>query len=369
MVNKQKNKKKNTPQKTSINKPEKKLTTTLYLVLLFPCILLLMIGGIVMIHYFKPKTPEISVVMPVYNTADYLNESISGALAQTFKDFELILVNDGSTDNSLEIMKQFAKKDKRIKLVNMAKNSGAAAARNEGLKHINGKYTLFVDSDDFMFPTMLEKMYAQAQKFNLDITMALASVIDSQSGEPYPISVIDKKISFAYSFLQKNHVNYFSYKQFPRIFFQIMRKYVWDKLIKTSIIKDNNLYFDNVPSHNDTYFITMALLHAKRIGYITDRVYLYRANRTGAVSQKNPDDMKSTYFTFIKIGQSLQDMGIYNELSETYMRWVGAFIPPEDWPLQQQDQVYRQKLIELRYGSHNVYLQSKASENQARNSE
>ncbi|MBO6281115.1 MAG: glycosyltransferase [Alphaproteobacteria bacterium] len=333
----------------------KRLSKTLYILLLFPLFLALMIGGILLNYNLIVKNPEISVVMPVYNTAKYLPESISGVLDQTFKDFELIMVNDGSTDNSLEIMQEYAKKDKRIKVVNMDKNSGAAAARNEGIKYITGEYTLFVDSDDFMLPVMLEKMYNQAKLYNLDIVMSLAWAVDEPSGDLFPISIIDRKVSFAYHFLQKQHINYFSYKQFPKIFFQLMRKYVWDKLIKTSVIKDNNLYFDNVQSHNDSYFITMALLHAKRIGYITDRVYLYRANRSGSVSGKNPDDMKSSYDTFIKIRQSLQDMGIYNELYESFMKWVGSFIPPEDWPLQtQEDYIYRQKLIELRYNSDDI---------------
>ena len=333
----------------------KRLSKILCILLLFPLFLALMIGGILLNYNLIVKNPKISVVMPVYNTAKYLPESISGVLDQTFKDFELIVVNDGSTDNSLAIIQEYAKKDKRIKVVNMDKNSGAAAARNEGIKHISGQYTLFVDSDDFMLPPMLEKMYNQAQLYNLDVVMALAWAVDEPSGDMFPISVIDRKLSFAYPFLQNKHINYFSYKQFPKIFFQLMRKYVWDKLIKTSVIKNNNLYFDNVQSHNDTYFITMALLHAKRIGYITDRVYLYRANRSGSVSKKNPDDMKSVYFTFVKIKQSLKDMNIYDELSASFLRWVGKFIPPEDWPLQtQEDYIYRQKLIELKYNSDDI---------------
>ena len=348
---------------TSAEQPtvHKKKSKMLYVFLLFLPVLILITGGI-LFQRLTLKKPEISVVMPVYNTAKYLPESISGVLAQTFRNFELILVNDGSTDKSLEIMQKFAKQDKRIKIINMDKNSGAAAARNEGIKHITGEYTLFVDSDDFMFPTMLEKMLNRAQIFNLDITMALAWVVDTPSGEMYPLSIVDRKVSFAYKFLQKNNIDVFSYKRLPDIFFQTARKYVWDKLIKTSIIKDNKLYFDNVASHNDTYFITMAMIHAKRIGYITDRVYLYRASRSGAVSENNPDDMKSSYFTFVKIKQAMENMGVYDELSKSFMKWVGAFIPPDDWPLSAEDQIYRQKLIELRYGDYATYLKNIAQE-------
>ena len=347
-------KKKKTPiqkkKKEKITRPTNNLSFSPYPLWVLPLVLLLIVGGFFLYRYIAQKKPAISVVMPVYNTDEYLRESISGVLNQTFKNFELILVNDGSTDNSLEIMQKFAKEDKRIKLINLEKNSGAGIARNEGIKHITGKYTLFVDSDDFMFPEMLERMYNQAEKLSLDMTLALAWVLDVPSGNMLPAQIIDRKVSFAYQYLQSKDIHVFSYKKIPNVFLQISRKYVWDKLIKTSIIKDNNLKFDNIESHNDTYFITMAMIHAKRIGYITDRVYLYRANRAAAVSQKHPDDMKSVYFTFIKIRNSLEKMGIYDELSESFMSWVAQFIPPEDWPLQQIDQIYRQKLIELRFG-------------------
>lgn len=337
---------------TSKKKTTKKLQAnnfSPYLLVVLPFVLLLIVGGLFLHYYIAQKKPAISIVMPVYNTDEYLHESISGVLNQTFKNFELILINDGSTDNSLAIMQKFAKEDKRIKLINLEKNSGAGAARNEGIKHITGKYTLFVDSDDFMFPEMLEKMYNQAEKLDLDMTLALAWVFNVPSGKMFPIQIIDRKVSFAYQYLQGRNIDVFSYRELPDNFLQIARKYVWDKLIKTALIKDNNLKFDNIESHNDTYFITMAMVYAKRIGYITDRVYLYRMNRPTAVSQRHPDDMKSVYFTFIKIKNSLKKMGIYDGLSESFKSWIAQFIPPEDWPLQQIDQIYRQKLIELRF--------------------
>lgn len=343
---------------------QKRSMNILYTLMLFPLVLIFMISGLLLQHLFSAKGPDISVVMPIYNSSEFLSDSIDSVLYQTFENFELILVNDGSTDNSLEIMQRFANKDKRIKLINLEKNSGAGAARNEGLKHVTGKYTIFVDSDDYMTPKMLEIMYTQAEKQNLDMVMCLVYARDNSSDdELYPSEMVDRKISFQFRYLMANNIEIFSYKNMPKIFFQIARKYVWDKMIRTSVIKDNRLYFDNVPSHNDTYFITMAMVHAKRIGYVTKRLYVYRANRKGSVSQKNPDDLKSVYFTFIKIKQSLENMGIYKELSESFMRWVGVFIPPEDWPLPfEEDRIYRQKLIEFRYGGSLTDIQNQQSD-------
>ena len=97
------------------------------------------------------KFPKISVIMAVYNSEKFLNESINSILNQTFKDFEFIIINDCSTDNSLKIIKEFIKKDNRIKLINNERNLGAAGTRNEGLKIAKGKYIAILDSDDISY--------------------------------------------------------------------------------------------------------------------------------------------------------------------------------------------------------------------------
>jgi glycosyltransferase involved in cell wall biosynthesis len=94
------------------------------------------------------KEPKISLVMPIYNSEKFLDESIESILNQTFQDFELVLVNDKSTDNSLRIIKEYMKKDKRIKLINNKENLGSVKSRNKGLKVAKGKYVAVLDSDD-----------------------------------------------------------------------------------------------------------------------------------------------------------------------------------------------------------------------------
>ena len=100
----------------------------------------------------------ISVIMPVYNVEKYLKNSLNSILTQSFTDIEVICVNDESTDGSLEILKEFEQKDRRVKVINQ-KNRGNGGARNTGLKHAKGEYVYFFDSDDALFPEALEKMY------------------------------------------------------------------------------------------------------------------------------------------------------------------------------------------------------------------
>ena len=104
--------------------------------------------------------PQISVIMPVYNTSQYLRRSIESVLNQTYKDFELICINDGSTDNSLEILQEYATHDPRIKIINQ-ENKGLSGARNSALEIAQGEWITFVDSDDFITNNFIGNLYDQ----------------------------------------------------------------------------------------------------------------------------------------------------------------------------------------------------------------
>ena len=112
--------------------------------------------------------PKISIIVPVYNVESYLVRCIDSILNQSFKNFELILVNDGSTDDSLIICKKYLNVDKRIKLVSQV-NKGLSAARNTGLRHTSGKYICFIDSDDFVEKDYLLFLINNIEKYNSDI--------------------------------------------------------------------------------------------------------------------------------------------------------------------------------------------------------
>ena len=105
--------------------------------------------------------PEISVIVPIYNSDQYLDRCIQSVLAQSFRDFELILIDDGSKDNSFIISKQYADSDSRIVLVRQD-NGGVSSARNHGLDLATGRYVCFIDSDDYVCEDYLEKLYTKA---------------------------------------------------------------------------------------------------------------------------------------------------------------------------------------------------------------
>ena len=111
-------------------------------------------------YLFKPQSePKVSVVMPVYNRADLVERAINTVLLQTFQDFEFVIVDDGSTDKTPDILKKYAQKDSRIRIVTNPKNCGVACARNRGNDVAKGKYIVVMDSDDVIFPKMIETEY------------------------------------------------------------------------------------------------------------------------------------------------------------------------------------------------------------------
>lgn len=124
-------------------------------------------------HFFKQLyNPTVSVIMPVYNRSDFLPYSIESVLNQRFKNFELILVDDGSTDNSVSIIQAYAKKDKRIRYIVLSRNTGISNARNTGIKYARGKYIATLDSDDTAYPDWLKSSVSFMEK-NKDVTAVL----------------------------------------------------------------------------------------------------------------------------------------------------------------------------------------------------
>ncbi len=116
------------------------------------------------------KDPIVSVIMPVYNCQDYLRQCLDSVTAQTLKDIEIICVDDGSEDQSLQILKEYAAGDDRSKVISQ-QNGGAGAARNNGLRNAKGKYLSFLDSDDFFEPDMLEKALAKLREDEADFVV------------------------------------------------------------------------------------------------------------------------------------------------------------------------------------------------------
>ena len=113
----------------------------------------------------------VTIIIPVYNTERYLRQCLDSVINQTFKDFECICINDGSTDNSYNILKEYVQKDNRFTVINLPENKGQGNARNKGINIAKGKYITFIDSDDWVKENHIEQLYNNITKYNSDIVI------------------------------------------------------------------------------------------------------------------------------------------------------------------------------------------------------
>jgi len=146
--------------------------------------------------------PEVSVITPVYNAEEFLNETIDSVLNQTYTSFEYLLIDDYSTDSSAEIIKEFSKRDSRVKYIKLEENSGAAVARNTGLENAKGRFIAFIDSDDKWYPEKLEDQLSFMKNDRKAFTYTKYERISENEGEVLGAPDFPKKLD--YSGLLKN---------------------------------------------------------------------------------------------------------------------------------------------------------------------
>jgi len=210
--------------------------------------------------------PEISIIVPVYNVEKYLGKCIESILTQTFKNFELILINDGSTDRSLEILNEYCKKDRRIIVIDK-KNSGSSDTRNIGIDTSNGKYICFVDSDDWIEYKMIDETYKIIVENNSDMIISGIRIdtIDEFGGITTNINNYEFSNWSTVESISNNIIN---------IFPQALINSSCNKLYNAQIVKKNNIKFINTNIGEDTIFNLEVLKNIKSL-IITDKSYYH----------------------------------------------------------------------------------------------
>ena len=217
----------------------------------------------------------LSVIIPVYNVEDYLNECLDSVINQTLEDIEIICIDDGSTDNSPNILKEYQKKDSRIKIITK-ENGGQATARNLGIKEAQGEYIAFVDSDDFIEPTMFEKLYTKAKDNNLDIAMCKIATYDNQTKE-----IKDNVWYYMLGVFRDFEKDIFNHKDTKEFTCHIAVT-PYNKIYKTTLLKENNILFPEGLIFEDEKFFYDTYLRAKRVSIVDEFLYYYRINRKGS---------------------------------------------------------------------------------------
>ncbi|MDQ0253157.1 glycosyltransferase EpsH [Evansella vedderi] len=237
--------------------------------------------------------PKISIVVPIYNVDEYLSRCLDSLLSQTIEDIEVITINDGSTDNSLEILEQYAKKDSRIIIIDK-ENGGVSSARNAGLKIAVGDYIGFVDPDDWVNQEMYRSMYDIAMKDKADIVMC-SYIREFGSHSKVKNFPLPKKVIF-----QEEDVRF---KLLRRLVGPIKDEVakpelldawgtVWSKLYRRELIMDNQVTFTDlseIGTNEDSLFNVEVIYYAKSFVFINEHYYHYwRANDASVTTGYKP---------------------------------------------------------------------------------
>ena len=262
----------------------------------------------------ETKTPFISIVMPTYNAAEYLPDTLDGLTKQTFTDFEVIFVDDGSDDETVSMLQDFAAKDDRA-IVLRQEHQYAGAARNLGMQHAHGKYLLFLDGDDFFMPQMLEKAVEKAEKTESDICVFRANRINHETGE---ISEMPWTMRINKCPAEET----FSIKTNAKRIFEFTTAAPWNKLYRSDFVRKYELTFQETRQSNDIAFICASLALASKICVINEDLQTHRFNNKKSLQGTNDTQPECFYEAFLELKNRLVKYGVYEQAKPAFLNYV-----------------------------------------------
>lgn len=233
---------------------------------------------------------KVSVIIPVYNVENYLRKCLDSLVNQTLKDLEIIVVNDGTTDNSQEIIDEYVKKFPKKVVSIIQENGGQGAARNTGLLHAKGEYIGYVDSDDYVEENMYEELYKKAKEEDSDIVICGNNVVKEN-----------------YDFLSKEEVD----KEFL-----LGKMAVWNKIYKKNIIVDNKIQFRSKVWYEDLDFTMKVYFSSKKISYVDKPLYNYLLREGSTMNNNNIKRNLELIQAFDSLIDYCKDKKIYNKVKD-----------------------------------------------------
>lgn len=219
------------------------------------------------------ENPLVTIVVPMYNVEKYIEKCINSLLNQTYQNIEIIIINDGTKDNSLAIAERKAKEDRRIKIISQP-NQGLSAARNTGIDNASGDYICFVDSDDFIHTDYVKLLLECILENDVDISVCNFFYIDEQ-GNTWKRKEKEKKIYNNEEALK----DIFSKEQNTEVM-------TWNKLYKIQLFRDNKIYFPVGRYHEDNFTTYKLYYYANKIAMISDELYYYLQRNNSIMGQK-----------------------------------------------------------------------------------
>ncbi|MBI5079291.1 glycosyltransferase family 2 protein [Candidatus Wolfebacteria bacterium] len=258
----------------------------------------------------------ISVIIPVYNAEKFLEKSIESVINQTYQNFELILINDGSVDNSGAICNKYALIDKRIKVISR-ENSGPAASRNVGVRNAIGDFVFFLDADDFIDRKTFEALIIEYDKYQSDLVMSNFCKLEN-SGK-----IINQKVTFTpdgkpftnkIKILSKTDIADYV-RHFLKHPSNHLVSYCWARLYKLSVIKNNNIFAnEKMRLFEDFVFNLEYLKYADKVVFVNEPFYTYTM----------PNNHITASMAIVKSDSLLRDMALFKQRTNDFFQQSGA---------------------------------------------
>ena len=261
--------------------------------------------------------PVVSVIMPVYNCGKYLRQCMDSVVNQTLKEIEIICVDDGSQDDSVAILKEYAAKDSRVQVVQQP-NKGAGAARNNGLGRATGRYLSFLDSDDFFETNMLAEAVEKIEADKADFVVF---------GCDFYLNDKEKFTPCRFSLKTETLPPYtpFTFRAITDNVFRSFVGWAWDKLYDREFVLKNNLAFQEQRTSNDLLFVYSALVMAEKITYL-DKVFAHqRRNNSDSLSNTREKSWNCFYNALCALQDTLKRKNLYWELEKDFRNYALHF--------------------------------------------
>lgn len=251
---------------------------------------------------------KVSVIIPVYNGSRYLKDNVESLLKQKLKEIEIIYVDDGSDDDTVEILQKYQQQDERIRIISQ-QNCGAGPARNNGFSQAQGKYVIFLDSDDFFKVNMLSDCYEAAEKHGTDIVMF-----------GYCRYLNDRKTVRKAKYHKLPH-RVFSRNDIRNTIFDSTDSLTWTKFYRRKFIENEQLEFSDQKKWNDVYFTRMSVVLAERMFYLKHRYVYYRVNNASSLQGHNNEEMFCSVQARIQLKNELKKRNLFDEgIVESFCR-------------------------------------------------
>lgn len=276
----------------------------------------------------------VSIIITVYNGAEYLQECLDSIFAQTLKNIEIICVDDASTDNTPQILKAY---ENKMTIITNTENCMAGESRNRGFQKATGEYVIFLDADDVYEPDMLQKAYDKATSCGADICIfkedLFSGSIESRTDYAYAESVMK----------ELGRRDFFSPKELADTLFGLWNGWAWDKLFRREFILETGLKFQRLRSSEDGFFVHAALASAARISLLNEVLVHHRMGNRNSVSNTRDQAWESCLLYLKELRRYLLQKELFLCYERSYLNWSLDFLY---WNYQTLNDVNREKLAD-----------------------